>query len=333
MSAWSIRWLAVVVAASMLGGNRVARADLLDLALQRLVTRDTTTGTPQLTLHESAYRQLVSELGVVLSPKFLTTADTVGYSGYQFTFDASFTSISSQACAVDAPVEQCPWTAGASGVDGQGTKRPLPGYASTLTVMARKGIWLPLPSFEIGAGATRLLQSDLYAVQLYAKFALHEGFHDWPIPSLAVRGSVSRMLGSNQLDLTAGQIDVEISKSFGLFGTVTLVPYGGFAALFIVARGQVLDTTPDVDAYRLGANASDLNNNVVFPDQDTILRWRFFAGFRLNYSILVLSADYSVAACGDFSGSPSEECSHKNKKIADNASTQHTFSISAGFLF
>lgn len=335
MRADRARWLAVMVAVSMVGWSRAGRADLFDLALQRLVTPPAAgQGAAPLAMPDQvAYRQLASELGVVLAPKFLAPADTIGYSGFQFTFDTGFTSISNQPCLPAEQKDRCAWATGASGVDPQGNRRPLPGYASTLSVTVRKGIWLPLPSFEIGAGATKLLQSDMYTVMVYAKLALHEGYHDWPIPSFSLRGSAVRLLGSNQIDLTMAQVDAEVSKSFGLFGTVTLAPYFGAAALMTVARGQVLDTTPDVDAYRLGATSSDLNNNAVFPDQDTILRWRFFLGFRLNYSILVVAAEWVITACGDFTGSPSEECGHAGKAIPDNASTQHSFNLSAGFLF
>ncbi|MSP60538.1 MAG: hypothetical protein EXR72_09400 [Myxococcales bacterium] len=282
---------------------------------------------------QAAFRQLASELGVVLSPRFLAPADTIGYSGFQFTLDPSFTSISNRKCVEMELVDRCPWQRGASGKDGQGTKHDLPGFASTVTLMARKGIWLPLPSFELGAAATKLMQSDLFAVMFYAKFALHEGYHDWAIPSLSVRGAGMRMVGSSQLDLTMAQVDTEVSKSFGLFGSVTFVPYLGSAVLFIIARSQVIDTTPDVDAYKQGPGALDLNANAVFPEQDTIVRWRFYSGFRLNYSILVFAFDYVLTACGDFSGAPDNECNHKDKKVADNAATQHTLSLSAGFLF
>ena len=328
-------WLAAMAAVSMLGWGRAGRADLFDLALQRLVTPPSAgQGAAPLPMPDQvAYRQLVSELGTVLAPQFLAPADTIGSSGYQFTFDAGFTSISNQACQPSEQKDRCPWATGASGVDGQGNRRTLPGYASTISVTARKGIWLPLPSFEIGAGATKLLQSDLYTAMIYAKFALHEGYHDWPIPSLSLRGSVVRLLGSSQIDMTMAQVDAEVSKSFGLFGTVTFVPYFGAAALMTIARGQVLDTTPAVDAYRFGPSSADLNNNAVFPDQDTIVRWRFFIGFRLNYSILVLAADWAITACGDFTGSPSGECNHAGKSIADNAATQNSFNLSVGFLF
>ena len=40
----------------------------------------------------------------------------------------------------------------------------------------------------------------MYAIQGYAKFALQEGFHDWVLPSFAVRGSASQLLGTGQVD-------------------------------------------------------------------------------------------------------------------------------------
>jgi|SRR5579871_5217630 len=319
-----------VIFCALVFAGAPARADILDLNLANLVTKpanggfaDPTTDIPA----QLAYRQLLSELGTALSPRVLTTADTVGYSGFQFTFDASFTSISNRTCVGGETKDKCPWVSGTSGRDSAGNAQSLPGYVTTLSIMARKGIWLPLPSFEIGAGATKLLQSDIYAVQVYAKFALHEGFHDWPIPSLAVRGSATRLMGASQIDLTMAQIDAEVSKSFGLFGTVTLVPYLGAAWLIMIARGQVLDTTPDVDAFKQGPNSLDLNANAVFPDQANIQRWRFFGGFRLNYSILVLTFDYLITMHGDFGQTKSD------LTLVDNSPIQHSFNISAGFLF
>jgi hypothetical protein len=322
-----------------------ARADVFDLALQRLVVPPSAMGAfadPNDTtnaMHKvpDAYRTLVSELGTVLAPKILTTADTIGYNGFQLAVDYSFTTINNKSCGQSdisqvADVSQCPWDWGAEGKrDGQGNHSPPPGLAHTISVYARKGIWLPLPSFEIGAGATKLMQSDIFAVQVYGKLSLHEGFHDWPIPSLAIRGSGMRVMGASQIDLTMAQIDVEVSKSFGAAGSVTIVPYLGSAVLFIIARGQVLDLTPTVDAYKPG-NSADLNNNAVFQNQDAVVRWRFFGGLRLQYHVLVLTTDLLITPCGDFNGGCSAD-RHKNKQFADNADTQYTFSASGGFLF
>ena len=332
-------WAAPVVALLVSSASAPSRADTFDLTLNRLVDKPTMPGqfadpsgdTPAL----SAYRTFVSELGTALAPSFLTPSDTVGYNGFQFDVDYNFTTINNRKCQAGDTKEKCPWQlAVAGGLDDNGNARQPPGMVHTLSVMARKGIWLPLPSFEIGAGATKLLQSNIYAVQVYGKLALHEGFHGWPIPSLAVRGSGLRVVGESQLDLTMAQIDAMLSKSFGIAGTVTLVPYLGAAWLYIIPRGQVLDLTPAIDAYKQGPSSLDLNNNAVFPSEANanITRWRFFGGMRLNYNVLVLTADFIATTCGDFNGGCKDD-RHKNVTVPDNSSTQYTVSVSGGFLF
>ena len=286
-----------------------------------------------------AYRQVISEMSVALAPKILTTADTVGYSGFHFSIDYSLTTISNTQCAdnnaATAQKDLCPFQYGVEGsANANGGHVSPPGVVQTVSVMARKGIWLPVPSFEIGAGATKVMQSNLFAVNVYGKLSLHEGFHGWPVPSLMVRGSAVRVMGQSQLDLTMAQVDAAISKSFGIAGSVTLVPYLGAAWLYIIPRGQVLDLTPNVDSWRQGPNSLDLNNNAVFPSEanENITRWRFFGGFRLNYNVLVFTTDLIVTPCGDFNGGCKDD-RHKNATVPDNAATQYTYSASAGFLF
>src|SRR5689334_10891184 len=46
---------------------------------------------------QTRFRSLASELGVVLAPKLLSPADTIGYGGFQFSVDAAFTSIAQNA--------------------------------------------------------------------------------------------------------------------------------------------------------------------------------------------------------------------------------------------
>jgi len=83
----------------------------------------------------------------------------------------------------------------------------------------------------------------------YAKIALQEGFHDWVLPSFAVRGSVSQLLGTDQVKLTVWGLDVLASKAFGIGGTAKIEPFLGWNILFIDARSGVIDTTPKCDAY------------------------------------------------------------------------------------
>ena len=223
------------------------------------------------------FRSLMSELGVVMAPHLIEPADTLGFAGFQFTLDLAYTSISSGESYWDV-------------LEGEND-----GFMNTVGVFARKGIWLPLPSFEVGVGAVKLAGSELWSAQGYAKFALHEGYHDLPIPSLSARGAVSRVMGSDQLDLTIGSFDLVVSKHFGVGGVFNLTPFAGWNALFIVPRSEVIDRTPNIDAFNM---PEDSPNNFVFRDQDTILRNRFLGGVKFKYNVFTVSLEVNIALAG-----------------------------------
>src|SRR5262249_28418572 len=100
------------------------------------------------------FRSLASELGIVLAPKLLAPADTIGFGGFQFSFEYSLTEISKDKDYWDAARVVDP--------TNRLQKRP-EGFLPTYGVFVRKGIWLPLPSFELGAGALHLGNSNLWA--------------------------------------------------------------------------------------------------------------------------------------------------------------------------
>jgi hypothetical protein len=293
-----------------------ARADRNDLTLERIVGSPSSPGLfndPTDPVRQTMYKSLMSELSLVMAPHPLSPADTLGYSGFQLGFETSFTQISNNADY---------WKQGVSSVSSN--------FLSTISVMARKGLWWPLPGFEIGAGATKLIDSNLYAVQGYAKFALHEGFHDWPLPSLAVRASVSHLLGTGEVDLTTLALEATVSKSFGVGGTVTLDPYIGAGALLTFVRGEVIDATPAVDSYKQGASSNDINANTIFPDPDTIVRWRMHAGFRLLFDFFALTGEFAYTFCN----SSATDCGKVDPtQITDRSSGQVQLSFSGVFVF
>jgi len=304
-----------------------ANADSNDFTLERIVGFPSDTNPVDLgdlsnpmtraaNIHrQTLYRSLMSEMGTVLAPRFLSPSDTLGYSGFQIAFEAGFAQVSNNAEF---------WRKGVENVSGD--------FLETVSVMARKGIWLPLPAFEVGAGATKLIGGGLFAIQAYAKLALQEGFHDWPIPSKAVRCGVSRVAGSPEVDLTMVSVDTSVSKSFGLGGTSKLDPYIGFAALMTFARGQVIDSTPNIDAYKQSVQSgmTDLNANTTFPDPDMILRCQIFGGFRLQYSWLARTAEFVYTLCND-SGS---DCGKLNpNKVVDASDGQALINLSGSLIF
>ncbi len=300
-----------------------AHADSNDLVLARLGTHinDSMGNSVSVVGDNLAFRALASQLGTVLAPHLLTPADTLGFSGFQMTVDYSSTTID-------------------RGADYwrvlQGTA---PSSLQTVGFFARKGLWFPVPSFEFGAGAVHLVDSHMWTGQLYAKLALHEGYHDLPLPSLAVRGAVSRLMTQRELDLTTASLDIAISKHVGVGGTWRFDPFAGWDLLMIIPRSEVIDGTPNIDPLQPG-NEPDSMNNFVFKDQATIYRNRFFVGTKLQYYVFQLTLEAQFALAGtsvdDRAGTntactpmaTSADCDAK-----DTAKAQTTLAMSAGFDF
>jgi hypothetical protein len=301
-----------------------ASADNNDLVLSRLgqISGTSVVGS------NVQFRALASELGVVLAPRLSEPADTLGYGGFHFSADLAFTSISDNADQWQV-LESSSQTLGTS--HGNSTM-------TTTGFFVRKGIWLPLPSFEVGVGAVHLGQSHIWTPQAYLKFALHEGYHDTPFPSVAVRGAVSRMTGSEQLDLTVASFDASISKHFGIRGLFRASPYIGWNYLVIVPRSEVIDKTPQIDS-EAPMNEADSNMNFVFKDQDDITRQRLFMGSKFKYYVFTMTLEASFAFKGtsidDRRGTdvPCSDAATANCDTKDTAKAQSTFTASLGLDF
>lgn len=311
-----------------------ASADDNDLVLSRLGTR-VMNGNGDLTNvigQNLEFRALASQLGVVLAPRLLTPADTTGFGGFQLTVDYATTTIDGTAAY---------WRArqGAPDPANTGTGAHAPDSLTTIGVFARKGMWFPVPSFEIGGGAVKLLNSSAWTGQLYAKLSLVEGYHQLPVPSVSVRGAVSRLMSQRELDLTVASLDVLVSKHFGIGGTWKFHPFAGWNLLMIVPRSEVIDPTPNIDSLTPG-NEADSQLDFVFDEQDTIFRNRFLFGAKFQYSFLQLTVEAQFAMAGssvDDRVGTNDACMPNsmtsNCDAKDTAAAQRTISMSAGFDF
>lgn len=304
------RGLAMVLA--VLGTGRIAHAACTnqtaevsnDLALECLIAPRMPKASADPNLKEATlYRSLLSELSAVMALPVMEPADTTGYSGFHFSFDVNATSIS-QDSAYFSGYPQPNGTrtlAGVRHVSGQ--------FLPVASIMLRKGVWfLPVPFFpslEMGFGASNLLQSGIYGLNGYVKFAIHEGYHNVFVPSIAARATVTRIAGASQVDMTLITAEGILSKAFGAGGTLTFEPYLGGGALFSIVRSQVIDTAPAVDLYR-GPSPPDpsfnmvdaLSQKIVFPTQDDIIRWRIFAGLNLHWAIVSITGYFSYFGAG-----------------------------------
>ena len=313
---------------------RPAAADPNDLVMSRLATRITDdTGRVLSVVGENLeFRALASQLGVVLAPHLLTPADTLGFAGFQFDLDVSQTSIDSI---------QPYWRVLAGTRDPSGANNIAhgAGVLRTIGIFAHKGLWFPVPSFEVGAGAVHLVDSTTWAAQLYGKLGIQEGFHDLPVPSVSLRGGVSRMMNQREIDLTIASFDVTVSKHLGIAGTWRLDPFAGWDLLFIIPRSQVIDATPNIDPLRPG-DEMDAASNFVFRDQANITRQRFLAGAKLQYAFVQLTIEAQFALAGssvDDLAATSAACQPMSTtsrcQAKDTAASQTTLSLSAGIDF
>jgi len=115
---------------------------------------------------------------------------------------------------------------------------------TTMQIHVRKG--LPF-SFELGGTLTKLMESDMFALGGELKWAFNEGFYY--LPDIAVRVAANRLLGSRDLDMLTGGLDVSISHPFGIGGLLSVTPYAGWNLLFVNASSHVLDATPGLPGF------------------------------------------------------------------------------------
>lgn len=293
--------------------------------------------------HES-FRSLMSELAVIFAPDLLSPAETVGFGGFHFSLDFGFTSINphKEANRTDPALRHRFWRA-AEGVSDEAFARGSdirsdeareqidrelpPNIGSTMTFMARKGFWFPVPSAELSAGVKHLFDSRMWAAILGAKVALHEGFHGWPLPAIALRATGTRLFGTSDFDLTIAGLDGSISKDFGVLSTFALTPYLGYQALWIIANSGTLDAIP----YQ---RAVDLNSgrHFSFLDQHRIVRHRVFAGLRGQFYMATLIAQFSYFV----HGTDDDLIEVPNKiavEVEDQAGSQFAFNLSLGIDF
>lgn len=265
----------------------------------------------------AGFRSLASEVGVLMAPKPVDPADSLGLSGFAVSADISLNTLSG---------DEDYWTKTANGPDKM---------APSLQVMGRKGLW---PGIEVGAGATKLFNSRMWTIAGYGKVALHEGFHHMPIPSIALRGMFSRLLGSKDLDLTTVSVDASISHVFGIGRTFSITPYAGYQALFVFAKTGIIDSTPDNDEYTSGAvpcanGDADcfVQGEFVFKRQDVILRHRPFVGARFIFSVLRVGIEAMIVPGG---GSKSDvDTGGMTETIGDGSGLQQQYTISFGLDF
>ncbi len=306
----SIRTRLVLIAAALatVSFAQDAHAGKYDLDLTRLGSD----AQGNITKDDAEFRSLSSELGTVVALQPMDPADSLGLSGFAVSADITLNTINSG---------ERYWTAPTGGAAN--------GVVPTIQLMGRKGLW---PGLEIGGGATHVFDSSMWAMGGYGKFALHEGFHHLPIPSIAIRGGFSRLLGAKDFNLTTASAGVSLSHVFGVGKTFSLTPYVGYEALFVISRSQVLDSTPACDEFPDNFNQDQCpptmgSSEFVYKNSGTIVRHRPYLGMRMIFSVIRLGFEAMIVPGGSSSGDID------GQTVNDGAGLQQQYTFSVGLDF
>ena len=223
---------------------------------------------------DKAFRSFAGQLGEVMTIKGVAPADTPGVAGFVFQIDRSFNDFD-----VKTDGAENPW------VLAHKTGKPEASMGTT-QIHVRKG--LPF-SFEVGTVLTLLDDSDLLAVGVEGKWALHEDIF-WPLPDLAIHGGVNTLLGSSDLVLTNLQIDALLSLPIGISSVVNLTPFGGYGVVLPFSASRRIDTTPDDARPAVASDTESLRNQPeVNFSLDTEPRPVAVVGARFQWAMLDLT--------------------------------------------
>ncbi len=301
---------AALIATAFSLASRTAHAGNYDLDLTRLGAQSAGV----VSQNDAGFRSLSSELGTVMAPRPVDPADSLGLAGFAISADFGINTIK-----------------GSRDYWSQSSRGNASGVAPTLQIMARKGLW---PGIEVGAGATHLFDSRMWAMSGYGKISIHEGFYKkHPIPSIAIRGSFSRLLGAKDFNMTTAAPSISASYVFGLGKTFSLTPYAGYEALIIVARSTVLDATPNCDEFQDAYNQTcpgvdtTANNEFVFQNAGAIVRHRPFLGARVIFSVIRLGVEAMFTPAGKKAGKLD------GTSVADGSGFQQQYTFSVGLDF
>ena len=204
----SARFSGFAVGSLLFSASLAAQAEPMDLAIERLVANGSSclsadgagrfepTSAQDCRPDNLAFKRLVNQLGFALAPTAMHSARTTGFGGFNVAFEASYTSISSDADY---------WKRGTQGAPDPSTKQAATSNQSPASLLQqyslklRKGFGY---GFEISGVVGFLPQTSLINGGADVRLAVLEGFRTGVLgilPDLAVGGGVRTITGTPEL--------------------------------------------------------------------------------------------------------------------------------------
>jgi len=193
-------------------------------------------------LGQSEFKLFSEDIGAALSYKSVTPAEPLGVTGFDLGLEVSATEVKNSSL----------WnTATGSSVN----TLPVP------KLHIHKG--LPL-NIDVGAFYSSVPTTNIKLYGAELSYALLEG--NVATPAVAIRGSMSKLAGVDQLSFNTKGLDISISKGFAMF-----TPYAGVGTVWV-------DSTPNVSGSGLS--------------KESFQQSKVFAGGNLNFGLANFALEY-----------------------------------------
>ena len=284
-----MRRLAFIAALAVSAAPAAVRAEPLDLDLSRLGPPDSSVWTAVLsasglttaydtnvlaTQSRQRFAVLSTQMALAMTSALLQPASTTGYSGFQVGLESAMANVES------SPIGAAPPGFTAAAWPTQSGTQPSQIFLPSVHVQKA----LPF-SLEFGGRLMWLNASDYYAAQGEAKWAVCEGFRY--IPDIAFRAAYTRMLGVNNWDLSATDLDVLVSVRFAIRGVMALTPYVAARLTYVNSSTERMDFAPNRSGGVAVTPTDRVSTEDAFPGFSPTL---YRTTFGLRYSIWALTA-------------------------------------------
>jgi hypothetical protein len=278
--------LSVVCAVTAMTFASPTSANRLDLTLANFI--ECPANGVGCTADHADFETFLAEYLFGIAPKVLAPAETLGYSGFYMGVEGS---MAIRPLGNDAEDR---WQRGTASNEVQ-TVMWNPG------VHIRKGFphFFGQPwSIEMGSTVSYLALSELVTLGGEIKVSFFEGYHSgWrgALPDISARGSLVRVIGESDVDLTMVSVDGSLSYSFGLAGVVNLTPYGGYQLTMSIVHMEPL-LFYDGNQYH-SQNTVTVNNvstqywETTLLDNPFLMRHHAFFGLRLGYELIAFTVE------------------------------------------
>ena len=263
---------------------------------------------------QTRFHHFTSTLGLAFIPPFQEMAQTTGQSGFEIGFS---TNLAFPRIAPEA------WPT--LGTQAAGGPPPVLAFP---TIAVHKGLGA---SVEVGTAISYYIGSQMVGLTGEVRWAPIDGIGY--APDLALRAWATRVVGSQDLDLTIGGVDALLSKSIGVAGMAKLQPYAQGGIAMVNALSGVVDFKPGISSPTNPTARDGVFRNVNLFDNRF---YRATAGLRLVAGAVVLGVEGGVALGNNAIQSdnlPAAQCSGGSCKAPSEFVRVWSASARLGFVF